>query len=117
MSVAAGPPRTRSSQAGDCNRLALAGQVCRQPETRYSPSGIPITRFVLEHQSQQQEAGLARHAYCRIEVLAAGDVLSKIARALLPGTPVRVEGFLAERRTAQGNRRLMIHAHALEATN
>lgn len=117
MPVAAGPPRTRNSQPGDCNRLALAGRVCRQPETRYSPSGIPITRFVLEHHSRQQEAGLARDAYCRIEVLAAGETLSKVARALMSDTPVRVEGFLAERRTSQGSRRLVIHAHALEATH
>jgi primosomal replication protein N len=72
---------------------------------------------VLEHHSKQQEAGLTREAYCRIEVLAAGESLSKVARVLLPGTPVWVEGFLAERRTSQGNRRLVIHAHALEAAN
>ena len=117
MSVEAGPPRPRSSQAGDCNRLVLAGHVCRQPETQYSPSGIPITRFVLEHHSQQLEAGLAREAYCRIEVLAAGDALSKAARVLLTGRSVRVVGFVVGRRTAPGNRRLVIHAHALEATN
>ncbi|MCE1699850.1 single-stranded DNA-binding protein, partial [Enterobacter hormaechei] len=42
------------------NRLVLSGTVCKTPIRKVSPSGIPHCQFVLEHRSQQQEAGFSR---------------------------------------------------------
>ncbi|MCE1644769.1 primosomal replication protein N, partial [Enterobacter hormaechei] len=39
------------------NRLVLSGTVCKVPIRKVSPAGIPHCQFVLEHRSQQQEAG------------------------------------------------------------
>ncbi|MCE1731729.1 single-stranded DNA-binding protein, partial [Enterobacter hormaechei] len=48
------------------NRLVLSGTVCKTPIRRVSPSGIPHCQFVLEHRSQQQEAGFSRQSWCRM---------------------------------------------------
>ena len=92
----------------------LTGLVCKTPETRYNPAGIPITRFSLEHRSRQVEAGLEREAYCRIIVMAAGTELSKTAQQLSEGTEVTVTGFIARADNRQGQAKLVLHAHTLQ---
>ncbi|KAA1460852.1 primosomal replication protein N, partial [Escherichia coli] len=57
------------------NRLVLSGTVCKVPIRKVSPAGIPHCQFVLEHRSQQQEAGLSRQAWCRMPVIASGQLL------------------------------------------
>lgn len=92
----------------------LTGLVCRAPETRYNPAGIPITRFSLEHRSRQIEAGLEREAYCRIIVMAAGNELSKKAQQLNEEAEVTVTGFLARADNRQGQAKLVLHAQDLQ---
>ena len=96
------------------NRLVIAGAVCRAPETRYSPAGIPITRFVLEHRSRQQEAGAPRAAYCQMRVYAAGEALQAQAQRLTPGAQVRVQGFLCRADNRRGADALVLHAQHIE---
>ncbi len=92
----------------------LSGSVCKAPETRYNPAGIPITRFSLEHRSRQVEAGLEREAYCRIIVMAAGKELSKRAQQLDEETEVTVTGFIARADNRQGQAKLVLHAQDLQ---
>jgi primosomal replication protein N len=95
------------------NRLVLSGTVCKTPETRYSPTGIPLTRFTLEHRSRQKEAGMERDALCRLVVIAGGEQLSKEAAALSEGELVSVTGFISRADSRQGQARIVLHAHSI----
>ena len=92
----------------------LTGTVCKAPETRYNPAGIPLTRFSLEHRSRQTEAGMDREVLCRIVVIAAGEVLSNKARALSQGQSVRVNGFISRADNRQGQAKIVLHAQAIQ---
>jgi len=92
----------------------LAGTVCKAPETRYNPAGIPLTRFSLEHRSCQKEAGLDREAFCRIVVIATGLELSSKAKALAEGQVVSISGFIARADNRQGEARIILHAQNIQ---
>jgi primosomal replication protein N len=96
------------------NCLMITGWVSTEGKTRCSPAGLPITRFTLEHRSEQVEAGLAREARCRILVLACGEALRQEAENLLPGNRVRVRGFIARANHRHGESRLVLHAERIE---
>ncbi len=92
----------------------LSGTVCKAPETRYNPAGIPLTRFSLEHRSRQTEAGLEREAFCRIVVIATGRALSNKAQALSQGQAVRVGGFITRADSRRGQAMIVLHARTLQ---
>jgi primosomal replication protein N len=103
----------RSAPCAD-NCLTIAGQITGNCETRITPAGVPISRFLLEHQSGQIEAGIPRQARCRIPVLACGEVLARMAERLPPGTPVRVQGFVSRVNYREGEYRLALHAAGID---
>ncbi len=92
----------------------LDGRVCSGPDTRFSPAGIPITRFGLEHASQQIEAGRPRQTRCRIGVVAAGTELQPVLKTLVMEKQVRVTGFLSSAGYQSGEFRLVLHAQQIE---
>ena len=92
----------------------LAGEVCKAPETRVNPAGIPLARFTLEHRSLQLEAGMEREARCRIIVIAAGKELAKQASALSVEQSVKVSGFITRSDNRTGQAMLVLHAQQLE---
>ena len=92
----------------------LSGIVHKAPETRYSPAGIPLSRFTLEHRSRQLEAGLEREAYCRIIVICSGEALKREAEKLCKGQQVKVQGFIARADNRQGQSLLVLHAQSLQ---
>lgn len=98
----------------DDNRLVIGGVVDGPGQTRYSPAGLPMTRFLLDHRSQQTEAGHRREARARLLVLACGEPLASDARGLAPGTPVQVRGFLSRADHRQGEHRLVLHAERID---
>ena len=97
------------------NRVVLGGRVVRTDATRYSPAGIPIHRFVLEHRSAQREAGQPREARCRLGVLVCGDDLHPLVVDLQPGDNVQVTGFLTRADNRAGEARLVLHATRIES--
>lgn len=107
-------PDHKPEQGTADNRLIIAGTVVRAPETRYSPAGIPISRFALEHQSRQVEAGMPRDAVCRMMVIAAGEALHSTVSVLALGSRVRVSGFLSRADHRTGEDRLVLHAQAID---
>jgi primosomal replication protein N len=96
------------------NHLVITGVVARDPETRYSPAGIPIIRFSLQHRSQQMEAGRMREAVMSIGVVASGDALAAVATGLEQGSEVRVEGFLTRSGHRHESCRLVLRAQRIE---
>ena len=96
------------------NQLVLGGQIVQAAQTRQTPAGLAITRFMLEHRSRQQEAGMSREAYCRIQIMACGPAFAEQRAALKVGTAVRVNGFLSRANHRQGENRLVLHAAGIE---
>lgn len=96
------------------NCLTITGRMVGSCETRTSPGGIVISRFLLEHHSGQVEAGIPREARCRIPVVACGDPLVQTARCLSAGVPVRVQGFVSRANYREGEYRLVLHAAHIE---
>jgi primosomal replication protein N len=96
------------------NHLVLSGAVLRRPERRVSPAGIPIARFLLDHRSRQQEAGMTREVQCRIRVVASGVALQGFMQRLQTGSRVRVEGFLSRAGYRDPHHALELHAQHIE---
>jgi primosomal replication protein N len=78
------------------NRLAIDATLATRDTLRRTPAGLPAIDLVLEHRSEQPEAGAARRVECEIAAVAFGEVAESIARLPL-GAAVRCEGFLARR--------------------
>lgn len=96
------------------NCLLITGTVARQPEIRTSPAGIPISRFMLLHRSQRQEAGVNRKVECALQVLACGHELEQTARELRQGDEVRISGFLGRSGHPGDEAKLLLHAERIE---
>ena len=96
------------------NRLVLTGTIVRSPKRSRSPAGIPHCEFVLEHESQQQEAELPIRVWCRIQVIASGEGLQRYTDKLNAGCNVAVTGFISRHRTPEGLGKLVLHAHHIE---
>ncbi|RFA30471.1 primosomal replication protein N [Alkalilimnicola ehrlichii] len=95
------------------NRVAIAGRLLGRPQVRYSPAGIPIARFALEHYSEQPEASVLRRQAFRIGVRAVGEELCNRLASLEEGCSVRVFGFLARSDQASEDYRLLVYARTL----
>lgn len=96
--------------SGATNRVVIEGVVVDIPGERYSPAGIPILRFVLEHDSEQVENGVARAIRLRVGVRLTGEPGAAVRRALVAGAMLRVSGHLARPRLHEGDPRLIICA-------
>ena len=104
------------------NQVRLEGTVLPDMDQRWTPAGIPIARFSLEHSSRVSVAGLERVVQCRITVVALGQELAEQARALAPESLCRVDGLLSQRvRRRSGQEpvfgRMELHATALVPLN
>ncbi|OBW96099.1 primosomal replication protein N [Gallibacterium salpingitidis] len=96
------------------NRFSLIGTVVSQPKRHQSPSGIAHCQFWLEHRSQQQEAGLARQAWCKIPIQLSGHQLTSKTQGITVGSKVCVSGFIHSHKTSQGLDQLVLHAEQIE---
>lgn len=96
------------------NRFSLIGTVVSQPKRHQSPSGIPHCQFWLEHHSRQQEAGLARQAWCKIPVQLSGNQLTNQTQSITVGSKVCVAGFIHSHKTNNGLSQLVLHAEQIE---
>ncbi|WP_404826434.1 primosomal replication protein N [Diaphorobacter aerolatus] len=68
---------------------------------RYTPAGLPALDLKLEHESQQQEAGVQRQVKLVIKAVAFGALAERLARQAL-GSNWNFQGFLASPRNGKG---------------
>ena len=61
---------------------------------RYTPAGIPLLSFVLQHASEQIEAGLKRKVECEVNAVAIGELAKTNIHI---GDKMKAKGFLAKR--------------------
>ena len=95
--------------------MVISGVVTRLYEVRNTPAGIPITRFVLEHQSEQSEADLKRNIRCQIFIIASGNKLrSELKNKKLEvGLQMTIEGYLNQISFKGSNPQLCVNAEII----
>ena len=98
------------------NSLVLTGTVVKIPKQSISPAGITHSQFSIDHKSIQNEAGMNRQAFVRIQVVATGE-LSHLTRELVVGQMVKVIGFINRHESRNGNPLLVLHAQQIEMIN
>lgn len=96
------------------NLVELSGKLVELQGLRFTPAGIPIVRFRIEHSSQQSEADGSRQVTCVLNAVAVATEARLIAASQL-GSELVVKGFL-DRESLKGNR-LELHASHIEFRN
>ncbi|MCC5880851.1 MAG: primosomal replication protein N [Idiomarina sp.] len=101
------------------NQLVLQGELVKPPKVSKSPAGIKHLHLVIDHRSQQHEAGMARQCFLRIQVVASGTLANgeraqDLATHLTVGSVVEVQGFLNRHETSSGVAKLVLHAQQLK---
>jgi primosomal replication protein N len=76
------------------NQIVLSGVMRNSQPIRYSPAGIAVLLFDLQHQSRQVEAAVPLSVAVNIRAQAAGELAQEIGR-FSDGTEIVVKGFLA----------------------
>jgi single-strand DNA-binding protein len=92
---------------GEYNKVILMGSLTRDPELRYTPTGLAVCEFPLAvpHRYRVQEE--IKEEVCFIDVVVCGRVGERSKEHLRKGSKVLVDGRLTQRRweTAEGKRR------------
>ena len=95
------------------NSLVLSGVVVGLEAIRYTPAGIPLLSFVLQHVSEQIEAGLKRKVECEVNAVVLGNLTDDIAKSNIQiGDNIKAKGFLAKR--SAKSTQLVFHIEKLE---
>ena len=80
---------------------------------RYTPAGIPLLSFVLQHASEKIEAGLKRKVECEVNAVAIGELADIFTRQNIQlGSAIKTKGFLAKR--SAKSTQLVLHIEQLE---
>lgn len=78
------------------NQVVASGRLIERQPVRYTPAGIAVVEFKLQHESTQSEAGGQRQVQCEIACVCMGKEATRLA-AVVEGTGITVKGFLAAR--------------------
>ncbi|MBX9849836.1 MAG: primosomal replication protein N [Rhodocyclaceae bacterium] len=93
------------------NLLILDGQVIERGAVRYTPAGVPVIEFKLQHESEQIEAGSKRKVDCEMACVALGS-LATLLSGMNAGSLCSATGFLAAK--SLKNRSLVLHVTSIE---
>lgn len=90
------------------NRVFLMGNLTRDPELRYVPSGTAVTTFTIaSDRTYTLQSGEKKEEVCYVRVVVWGKLAETCGEYLSKGSPVFVEGRLQSRswETPQGEKR------------
>ena len=81
------------------NKWVLQAVVFKIEPLRYTPSGIPLLSLVLQHDSEQLEAGMKRKVGCEVNAVILGALtLEQFTKLKIEvGSQIVATGFLAKR--------------------
>jgi len=99
------------------NSLVLVGEGVKEPKIAKSPAGIYHCQFSMDHKSIQNEAGMNRQTFVRIQVVATGEFSQNLTRDLIAGCKIKVTGFINRHESRNGNPLLVLHAQQIEMIN
>jgi single-strand DNA-binding protein len=95
------------------NRVILAGNLVRDPEIRYLPSGLSVTSFGIAVNSRYKQNNELKEEVSFFDIVVFGKLGENCAEYLSKGRPVLVEGRLRQRRwEAEGAKRSKIEVVA-----
>jgi single-strand DNA-binding protein len=80
------------------NKVILIGNLTKDPELRYTPSGTPVTTLRIAVTSKFKQADEFREETLFIDVVVFGRQAETCSQYLSKGRPVLAEGRLQERR-------------------
>ncbi len=84
--------------AASFNKVLLMGNLTRDPEMRYIPSGQPVTSFTIAvNRAYNSQAGEKKEEVSFIRVVVWGRIAETCNEYLKKGSPVFVEGRLQSR--------------------
>ncbi|MCR2746683.1 primosomal replication protein N [Limnobacter parvus] len=78
------------------NQFTLTATLIAKSIVRYTPAGLPICEFELEHESEQLEASKPRMVKCTVQALALGVAANQVS-GLEVGSLKNWSGFIALR--------------------
>jgi len=92
---------------GEYNKVILMGNLTRDPELRYTSSGLPVCEFSLAVHYRHRTHEEAKEEVCYIDIVNFGRVGERIKEHLHKGSRVLVDGRLTQRRweTSEGQKR------------
>ena len=96
------------------NRLSIIGIVTGNLRRRKSPNGIEHCQFLLEHRSEQTEAGFSRQAWFKIPIQISGNQFIQKTQSITVGSKILVVGFITSHKTQSGLCQLVLHAEQIE---
>lgn len=80
------------------NKAILIGNLTRDPELRYTPSGTPVTSFGIAVNTRYKQSDEMKEETLFIDIVVFGKQAESCSQYLSKGNPVLVEGRLQERR-------------------
>ncbi len=89
------------------NKVILMGNLTRDPEVRFTPSGTPVANFRIAVNHRFKQGGETKDDVCYIDIVVFGKQAELCGQYLNKGNGVIVDGRLQERRweTAEGQKR------------
>jgi len=89
------------------NKVILMGNLTRDPEVRFTPSGTPVANFRMAVNHRYKQGNEMRDDVCYIDVVVFGKQAESCGQYLNKGNGVIVDGRLQERRweTEDGQKR------------
>ncbi len=78
---------------------------------RYTPAGVPVVEFKLDHESEQGEAGGRRKVRAEIPAVAF-EAQARLLAAARPGARVKLKGFLGAK--SKRSKKLVLHTTEME---
>jgi primosomal replication protein N len=92
------------------NRLVLSATLVERSALRYTPAGLPVLDFGLEHESELSEDGRPRKVKLALRAVGIGGITGALA-ALGLGSGATFGGFVAGSRNGKG---LVFHVTSVE---
>lgn len=78
---------------------------------RFTPAGVPVVEFKIDHESEQDEAGSKRKIKAEVNAVAFEAQARLVAKAK-PGSEVKLEGFLGAK--SKRSKRIVLHVTNIE---
>lgn len=89
------------------NKVILIGNLTKDPEIRYTPSGMAVANFRIAVNNRYKQGGEIKDDVCFIDIVVFGKQAENSGQYLSKGQGVIVDGRLQERRweTDEGQKR------------
>lgn len=78
------------------NRMILRAGIASKEQLRFTPAGIPVLSFTVDHNSSQTEAGQPRNVTLSLDCVAVGEKAKSLDH-VATGRELELSGFLSNR--------------------